>query len=70
LDGAQGEAGRTDTLKIEVAGKVIAARAQRLERGLKMRPEAHIGADRRRRALPDRDADAVRILGQAVAFQG
>ena len=69
LDRAEHEAGRADALEIKIAGEVVAAGPQRLERRGQPRAERHIGADRRRRALLHRDADAVGLLLQAACLR-
>ena len=68
-DRAEHKAGRADALEIEIAGEVVAAGTQRLERRIEPRAERHVGADRRRGALLHRDADALGLLLQPRAFE-
>ncbi len=58
-DRAQHEAGRTDALEVHVAGKVIAAGPQRLQRRCQMRFEGDEAADRGRATFAHGDAHAL-----------
>ena len=67
LDGAVHETGRADALEIKVAGKVIAAGPQRLQRRIELRFHLDEGAGGRRRAAAHRQPHALRFPGDAVA---
>src|SRR5207253_9836652 len=69
LDLADRKAGRADPLKIEIAGKVVAARAERCARRAEARLHFDERADRRRLALAYRDPHAVGRFVEAAAFQ-
>ena len=64
-DAPKREARRADALKIHVAGEVVAARTQRLERRGKPRRKLDEAADRRRRAFSYRHAHAFELLVEA-----
>ena len=61
------EAGCADALEIKVAGKVIAAGPQRLQRRIELRFHLDEGAGGRRRAAAHRQPHALRLPGDAVA---
>jgi hypothetical protein len=67
LDGAVHEAGRADALKIKVAGKVIAAGPQRLQRRVELRFDLDEGAGGRGHAAAHREPHAPRLPGDAAA---
>src|SRR4051812_26573852 len=67
-DLAEREAGGADVLEIEVGGKIVSARPQRLQRRRKPRLELDECADRRRRALAHRQAHAVGLLLEPPSF--
>jgi len=67
LDGAVHKAGRADALEIKVAGKVVAAGPQWLQRRVELRFHLDEGAGGRRRAAAHRQPHALRFPGDAVA---
>src|SRR5581483_11815567 len=69
LDGTEHEAGRADTLEVEITGEIVAAGAQRRERRAQARAKADVAADWRRRALAYGDADAIGFVAEAGAFE-
>src|SRR5262249_7889096 len=64
IDSSQCEAGGADPLEIEVSGQIIAAGTKRRCRRIEARLEEYKRADRRRRALAHREADALRPVGE------
>ena len=67
LDGAVHEAGSAEPLKEKIAGEIITARPQRLQRRLQLRLDLDECAGRRRGAALDRQPHALRLVGDARA---
>jgi hypothetical protein len=62
------EAGGVDALEIEVAGEIVASRAQRLQRRIELRLRLDESAGRRRHAAVDREPHALRLVDNAVSL--
>jgi hypothetical protein len=69
-DPARCQPGRADSLKVEFAGEIVSAGPKRGRRRVEPRLQGNEGADRRRRALADRDANALRPVRETLAFHG
>ena len=67
LDGAAHEARSADALKVEVAGEIVAAGRERLQRRIEQRFDFDEGAGGRRHAALDREPHALRLLVHAAA---
>src|SRR5262249_62022297 len=67
LDGAVRKPGRADALEVEVARKVVAAGAQRLERRIEARLDGDEAADRWRRPPRGREPHALGQFREAAA---
>ena len=67
IDRAADKAGGADLLEIKIAGEIIRARRQRLQRRIEHGFDFDEGARRRRQPALDREPDPLRLVVDAIA---